>query len=503
MSRRTLLLAAVAVFAPAGTALAQDASDPYADSASVEQLLRRSLDATPGDTAAPQTTDPYPLADAGVGGDGSDPYALPGDAAATGSLPGEAPATTIGLRSSSEVAPLRTVVQPVQRSSAPALPVTGPIPAVRDGEADARGEYDPVGLRAGSFVVGTTLTTAVGYSSNANESANGSGSAYLRAAGEVTLRSDWERHGLDVTLRGGLRRFTDGSTDLEPNADVRVDGRYDLTDVDRIGVGAGWTYTRENAGSVELGANSSGADINTLSASIGYERSAGLVGVALKGAVDRTVYEEGEDRTNTAFSGSLRLSLDTGAVVEPFVEAGTFTRRYDSSTDSAGYRRSSLGFEGKTGFTVDTGLVKGEASVGYAIENPDDERLDDLSGITADAALSWTPSELWTVNLRGTTTFEPSQLAQASGSVVHAVDADIAYALRPNIILSVGGGFSYQDYTGVARTVETSTVRAGAEWRMNRSVALGLTASHSNTDSSVAGEGYDESRVEASVTFRH
>ncbi len=374
---------------------------------------------------------------------------------------------------------------------------------VRDDETEARGEYDPIGTRVGSFVVNTTLATGVGYSSNAAESASGSGSGYGVIRGDVAMKSDWERHGLDVTLQGGLRKFIDGDTDFEPNAAAKIDGRLDLTEVDKVGLGAGWTITRENAGSAELGTRSTGADINTLSASVGYERSAGMVGLALKTGFDRAMYEAGEDRTNNAISGSLRLSLDTGAIAEPFVEGGVFTRRYDNTTDASGYRRSSVGYEGKAGVTVDTGLVTGEASLGYAVENPDDERLDSLQGVTADLSLAWKPTELATVNLKGTTSFEPSQLAEASGSVVHAIDADLAYALRPNIILSIGGGFSYQDYTGVSRTVQTATVRGGAEWRLNRTVALGLTASHQNTDSSVSGESYNESTVEASVIFRH
>ncbi len=153
--------------------------------------------------------------------------------------------------------------------------------------------------------------------------------------------------------------------------------------------------------------------------------------------------------------------------------------------------------------TLDTGTLTGEASLGYAVENPEDDRLKSLHGVTADLGLAWKPTELATLNLKGTTSFEPSQLAEASGSVVHAIDADLAYALQPNVILSVGAGYSYQDYTGVARTVQTAEVRAGAEWRLNRTVALGLTATHQNTDSSVSGESYDESTVEASVTFRH
>lgn len=514
--RLAALALSLAIAGAAVPARAQDVGDGQTAGADDEattaaEALRlkraRAAAAEPAPDAA-AGADPYPLADAGTAPD--DGLGVPGDDAAdpslppvTGSLPIAPTPSALGLRpSTSAVAPLTSVVRPADRSGVAALPVTGAPPLARDAEQEARSAYDPVGLRVGSFVAAGSVTAGVGYSSNAAESAGGSGSAYYLTRGSLALRSDWERHGFDVVANGGLRRYADESMSLEPNADVTATARLDLTETDRVAASAGWTYSRETGSSAELGTKSTGADVHTLSGTLGYERNAGLIGLALKGAVDRTSYEAGESRSNTAVSGSLRLTLENGAALRPFVEGGGFTRRYDDEVDGSGYARDSVGWELKTGLVVDTGLLTGEASVGYALERPEDDRLDDIAGFTADAGLAWTPTELVTVGLKGTTTFEPSQIAGASGSVKHAVDVDVAYALQPNVILNTGAGFSYQDYTGVSRTVETFAVRAGAEWRVNRTVSLGLTGSHARTNSSVAGESYDESRIEATVTLR-
>lgn len=505
--RRLLLFALpVALLAAAGTARGQDATDDgTAVTADQSDDGTAADDGTrPRSTPAPATAaDPYPLPDAGLPAeDGlADPNADPAlDPTAAAPAPA---AADLGLRPSTmEVAPLATVVRPVAPSNVPALPVTGPPPLPRDGEAEARSDYDPVGIRIGSFRAYLTTTSTVGYSSNPSNSASGGGSAYVRGTGELDLRSGWERHGVDVTLRGGLTRFLDSGYAAEPTGEARVDTRIDVTDVDRIGVSADWQWYRESASSAELGTTSTGSDVHVLTGSVGYERSAGLIGLALKGAVDRTLYAEGDERTNTAVEGSLRLSLDSGAAVQPFVEGGVFTRRYDARTDSNGYARSSLGWEIKTGAAIDTGLLAGEASVGYAVETPEDASLPAIQGVTTAASLDWTPTELATVRLSGSTSFEPSQLAGASGSITRTVNLDLAYALQPNVTLSTGAGFSYQDYTGVSRSVATTTVRAAAEWRLNRTVALGLAATHQITDSSVAGEDARESTVEATVTLR-
>jgi hypothetical protein len=349
--------------------------------------------------------------------------------------------------------------------------------------------------------VNATSTASIGYTTNGSGTSKGGDDVYWRSRGEVVVRSDWERHGLDVTLRGSQRRLIAEGSEFEPNADVIVNGRLDLTEVDRLGASASWTWRREDASSAELGTKSSGADIHTLSGSLGYERSAGLVGIDLKGAADRTIYEAGDSRTNTALSGSLRLSLDSGATLEPFVEGGVFTRLYDDE-DANGTSRSSLGGELKTGLTLDTGLVTGEAAVGYALERPDDDALPDLKGIIGEVSLAWAATPLTTVTLRGDTAFEPSQLDGASGSVVRSVDLDVAYALRPNVLVTAGAGFSWQDYFGVAREVATTEFRLGAAWKLNRSVELGLSAGHEITDSSVKGEDSTETTVEASITLR-
>jgi hypothetical protein len=431
--------------------------------------------------------DPYPLEEPA-------PTAAPADFAGTGLPP--APARPAVQPITNAVAPLRSVARPVLPSSLPQLPETGPIPLIENREVEERTEYDPQALQFGSFTADVALRSTLGQSSDDTLG------TYVRTDGEAILRSDWERHGADLTIRGGMRRSIDGSDDLLPQADVILNTRLDLSEVDRVGISGFWTLRREDDDSAEPGTSSTGQDIQTLSGSLGYERTAGLIGLGLIGAADRTMYEEGDDRTNTVLSTSLRATLDSGAAVEPFSEVSVFTRIPDAEVDANGYRRRSVGGDAKLGISADTGLIVGEIALGYAVERFDDGRLPDLKGVITEANLIWTPTPLTTVTLIGTTSFEPSQIAGASGSLKRAGTANIAYALQPNITVNAEAGYTVQTYEGIEREVTTTAFRGGAAWRLNPELEVGLTATHEITDSSVAGDDDTETTVEASVTVR-
>lgn len=435
-----------------------------------------------------------------------DPDAVEADAPATPATAAAAarpatPLTADGLRASlvpaAALGPTVRPVRPVQS----VLPVTGAAPIPVNTEEAARQAFEPIGLRVRTFTVFASATTGMGWSSNPSESPDGEGEAYWRLGGEVIARSDADaRAGLDLTLRGGIRDYAGGDREIEPSTEFLADGRYDVTEVDRLTAGLRYSFATETGFSAETGP-ATGADIHTLSATAGYTRAAGLIGLSLRGAVDRTIYD-GDDRDNTLVSGTLRLTLDSGAVFEPFVETSLFTRLPDRTVDEAGFRRSSVGGEMKVGTSVDTGLVTGEMAVGYATEVLDDDRLDPLRGMLVEASLAWAITPLTTITLTADTLFETSRLADASGAITRSAGVAVAHALRPNLILDAGGVLSFQDYEGIDRSVTRVAARAGAAWRLNRSMEVTLSATHEVADSSVNGEDIHETTVEAGITVR-
>ncbi len=447
-----------------------------------------------GRPAAAQSAAPPGADDTAAGADAAaiDPTAPARPLTTAGGYPALRPALDGGLNS---------VVRPMQSALAPARPAL----PLRSGPAED--PEQPQGLRAGNFLLLPSIHAGGGATTNAAGTARGEGSGFLTTDGELLLRHEGDITRTDLSLKGSYTGYLDGDTESDPTFSAAATSRVDLTETDRVDLGLGYSFAREEASSAETGGSSERPAVEVFSADVGYTRSAGLIGLALKGSTDRTAYGRAEgtnssDRTNTAFAGTLRLSYDTGAIVSPFVEGGGFGRVMDRARDAEGYRRSSLGWELKGGLAVTGETLTGEIAVGYAREEFDDARLAAMDGLVVDGSLAYAASELTTIGLDVATSFSPTRLAGASGFVTTSADASLTHELFETVELSLGGGVGRDDYAGLSRSVTTYTVRAGLDWRLRRDLTFTLDASHAYTDSSVAGDDSRESRIEAGLTYR-
>lgn len=458
---RALTMASVLLAAPS---FAQEADDAEALPA-----LRRTLAAA----AVAPSVDPLLLGDVEEAARAPD---------ATGVVPPL-------LRPSLSPLDLRTVVRPVPASQSAKLPAVAPsLPAVSR-EADARAEYEPLGLRLGTFVVNATTSTGIGLRHHSVEG----GETFLRSTGEVQLQSDWERNSLEMRLAGAYRRSLSGIDEALPEGDGRIAGRFDLTDADRLTASAGWTLRDDTSGDGKE---------NAYSGTLGYERFGGFVGLKTGVGLDRTVNETDPTLDNTALSSSLRLSLDSGAVVEPFVEIGAFGRDFDRRAAGDRLSRDGFGGEAKAGVAVDGGSVSGEIALGYGHEWLKEDSLEDISGLIGSASLAWDPSELLRLTTIATTSFAPTSAAGASGVIKRSGEATVTYALAPNAFVVAGGELTLEDYVGIDRQVTTMTLKAGIGYKVNRSVELGLDGQHKIVRSSAAGGDYTDSSLTATLTLR-
>ncbi|MCM5556760.1 outer membrane beta-barrel protein [Pleomorphomonas sp. JP5] len=401
------------------------------------------------------------------------------------SVAAEAPS----LRGSLPSPELRAVIRPVPPSQSAKLPAVAPSLPLVTREADARAEYEPLGLRVGSFVVNATSTTGIGLR---HHSAQGD-QTFLRSTGVLAARSDWERNSVDLRVGGSFRRSLSGFEEKLPEGDARLAARFDVTDADRLTATADWTLRDEASGDGKE---------NTFSGSLGYERFGGLVGLQAGLAADRTVNETDSTLDNTALSLSLRLSHDSGAVLQPFVEMSAFGRDFDRPAAGDGLKRGGIGGEAKIGVTVASDDLTGEIALGYGYEWLKAGSLEDISGLIGSASLSWDATELLRLTGTATTSFEPTSTAGASGVVKRIGGATVTYALAPNAFVVAGGELTLEDYVGIDRNVTTTALKAGVGYKLNRSVELGIDGEHKIVRSNEAGGDYTDSSVTATLTLR-
>jgi hypothetical protein len=123
--------------------------------------------------------------------------------------------------------------------------------------------YAALGIRAGSFILLPSLDFSGAASTNP-EHVPGPPAAYVVAAPELIVRSDWERHSLTADIAGSWTQFTQ---DLVPSLNVpymnsRVDGRIDVTRDTAINLQLRGIINTDNPGSPNTGVGVAQLPIN-------------------------------------------------------------------------------------------------------------------------------------------------------------------------------------------------------------------------------------------------
>lgn len=418
----------------------------------------------------------------------------------------EAETGSSGLGTDGRVAPVRPFsdrIAAVSRSQ----PLSGS--GIDDSVFGGDTTFDaPEGIRLGSFTFTPQLGLSTGWTDNTSQSASGGSGGLYRISPDLSLRSDWTRHQFDASFRGTYTGYPQNSDDNDGSVAAAANLRLDVSEATQVTTGVAYSYTREEDGSAE---SSSGTDhIQQLSGSLRGTRRIGLVAATASLGADRSVYTSDggiseSGRNNTLYSAGLRLDGNAGGVLSPFVEGALLLRRYDDTcSDSICEKRNANGYQLSGGVTIASGpKVTGELGVGWRIEDVEDGRLDNLSGLIVDGSLVWSPSRLTTVTAGVGTRFEATDIDGSSGSIIYSGDIRLAHAFSDRFVGETGLGYSFRDYEGVSIQESTLSGFGGLTFALTRNVALTANYTHRRFDSSEDGSDYTENSVEAGLRFRH
>lgn len=340
--------------------------------------------------------------------------------------------------------------------------------------------YAPLGMRLGSFNVITTLEQGLTATDNANYSSTPKSAILSESTLRLNAASDWSRHSAVINAFGTYRRSIAGEEVDDPSAGIdgqfNLDISHDLRGVAKLG----YNLRRETADSpVVLPANVSRPLRHQITGSAGVEKDVGKFRFAATAGFDRLAYGDAdiggggtlsqEERNSTLAYGTLRAGYQISPALTPFAELEIGRRAYDLTLDTAGYARSSdrLGIRG--GVELDFGeKLTGELSAGWISEDFDDNRLVDVSGLSTNANLIWSPERGTTVNLTGSTTVEGTTNPGESGSLLYAMRLGMQREIRSNLTAGAELGLSYRDYTGLPEHDIILSAETSLTWWLNR-----------------------------------
>ncbi|WP_170149561.1 outer membrane beta-barrel protein [Rhodoplanes roseus] len=361
--------------------------------------------------------------------------------------------------------------------------------------------FAPTGIRAGAFLLRPAIEITTGFDTNPTRIQGLPGSSLTTVSPELIIRSDWQRHQLNADLRGTYTWYgqtyppvtenagTVASTATpeiidRPTMDSRVNGRFDVDKLSHFDGEARAVVSTDNPGSpnVQTGLKRFPL-VTTVGATFGYTQAFNRLEVTTKGTLDHQVYQDSlladgttysnADREYNQYGGAVRVGYELKPGLRPFVETGADTRIHAQKVDRNGYDRDSTGTFVKVGSTFEfSRKLVGEASLGWLWRFYEDDALTNMSGLTIDAALAYTLSDLTLVKLVGTTRAAEIIVPGMSGVFSRDISVQVDHAFRRWLIGTALVGTGIDDYVGSDRLDHRYFASVSMLYKLSREVAL-------------------------------
>jgi hypothetical protein len=375
--------------------------------------------------------------------------------------------------------------------------------------------YQPEGLEIGQFHVFPNIELRMNYDSNVyatKDDAKGDGMGVIRP--QVTVRSDFDRHALNLLANATINRhFKYGEDDVE-NYLLDGDGRIDVTDHTTISAVGQFMSQHEPRGSDDAvngaeptpfrfymggltGKTESGRwtySVNATAARSNYDDVSGSTGI----------HFNNDDRDRTAVDGFGQVAYEFSPGYEAIGRFSANRRMYDQSADDNGFERDSYGIRAETGLGLDLGqVVRGEILAGYLFQDYKDERLSDPSGLSVRATVNWTPDKATLVvpsllrEVRETTTVQASSIVRSAATLL------VRREVQRNIILTGFGTINYDEYQGTSNDAITYSARARVTYAFNRNMYTAFEVGQVIKDSDFNNGSYNQTQVGMTVGFQY
>jgi len=383
-------------------------------------------------------------------------------------------------------------------------------PPKRKLAAETVDSYAAPGLRVGAFTLFPELKTSGVVTSNAQGTAGGTSDTVLEVRPSLRLESDWVRHKFTMSGDATLERFAKNEDLSSESGSAAAALRLDVRRSTYVDLDVKYELQSTGNESSEVPATAIGKRRDhTLSGFAALNHDVGGTELRLKLGAERRLYDDVElsggasedngDREYTAYTVALRGALARDAVLTPFVEAAYEPRIHDRKVDRNGIRRDSQGARFTAGLAVDDDPIwGGEVGASLFYRTYKDGSLEDqwVPGLTA--SLAWQPTDLTRLEFNAGVSLEETVTTGQSATRRWFADVEATHALRENLDLKAGSGFTVEDGSGTVLTTEASL---GLDWAVNPYLLLSAAYEASWVDVSSA-PNYSEHRLISSVTLR-
>jgi hypothetical protein len=397
-----------------------------------------------------------------------------------------------------------------------------------------RPDYDPLGIRLGSFIVHPSIGLTETYDSNVFATQTGAISDfYTTESPGISVASDWNRHSLAFTANGQFKQYVSRTSENVNNATTDMRGRYDISNGQYFIADGGYALQHEDRSSPDANVNAAHpTEYHVTGGYLAYVRELTRIGLRVDGTI--TSYDFNNQFTNTGilvpeqdrdrieYVVAPRVSYEFVPGYQAFVRVLGNLRQYNQQDqtllhpDPADFRiqdqsarRNSKGYEVDAGTAIEiTRIVTAEIYIGFLHQEYQSPLFPDVNGPAFGGNLLWNVTPL--TSLKGSfsqsvaettlvvlapnvapTPLNPIPQVAASASRETNVLLTAEHELLRNLLLSGSVGYVHDDYRGITRTDNTYGADIGARYLMNRNIRLTADVSYSKRDSNVPNAGYD------------
>jgi hypothetical protein len=393
---------------------------------------------------------------------------------------------------------------------------------LRDEQADvvrvydrARPEFDPLGVRVGTFVVRPGLELSEAYNDNIYaDDTNEEEDFITMVRPSVRLESNWAQHALRFDANGGFGLY--GSNDEENYDDwsFGTAGRFDITRGQYLVGRLRYDERHEDRGSPDDVFGIEPTRYALATANVGYVRDISILSLMTDFDVQQFNFKDvgsaiapgatidNDIRDRDQYQYRLRVGYEFIPNYEAFVEGTYNWRVYDQDNTFPGLafaptvrdrNRDSEGYSAVVGTAVNfSGKLRGDVSAGWMSQDYDSPVLEDIDAMKYGASLTWNITGLTSLIGEVNRSVEETVQGLASGYIASSYDLTLEHELRRNILLNANLGYDNNDYEGLNREDDIVYAGVGGDYLLMRGVSLTANYLFTDRDSNIAGADFSQ-----------
>ncbi|WP_428151334.1 outer membrane beta-barrel protein [Caulobacter sp.] len=357
-------------------------------------------------------------------------------------------------------------------------------------------EYEPLGVRAGAFLVNPKLTTQVIHTDNLyGSNTNAKSASYLALTPSVMVKSNWARNEIALNASTEFDRYAKVSEENSASWQLGARGRLDvLRDANITGGASAGHFVEQRTASSNPTASIKPIQFDQRSAYLGATRAFNRVRLTGSANRDNFSYDDGRTAAGAVISQKFRerdITVMTGRADYALTpDTALFTKVTHNTnnfkTAVSGVDRDSKGAEFLVGANFQlTNVLRADIGVGWLKQDFKGAAFKDISGYSAGGTLEWFPTQITTVTLNTERKLQDSGLVGSAGALATHFGGQVDHELLRNLILTGSVGRDKLNFVGLDRDDKRTTFGASATYLLNR--GLGLTAGLSRMEQSSKG----------------